>query len=78
MQTNINKPDSDKDVLLKMVDIEKSFPGVKALDHAQLTVRRGTVHALMGENGAGKSTLINASSAFTARTADIYMSTVKR
>ena len=31
MQTNINKPDSDKDVLLKMVDIEKSFPGVKAL-----------------------------------------------
>lgn len=41
MQTNINKPDSDKDVLLKMVDIEKSFPGVKALDHAQLTVRRG-------------------------------------
>ena len=56
MQTNINKPDSDKDVLLKMVDIEKSFPGVKALDHAQLTVRRGTVHALMGENGAGKST----------------------
>ena len=34
MQTNINKPDSDKDVLLKMVDIEKSFPGVKALDHA--------------------------------------------
>lgn len=41
-----------------MVDIEKSFPGVKALDHAQLTVRRGTVHALMGENGAGKSTLM--------------------
>jgi len=40
MQTNINKPDSDKDVLFKMVDIEKSFPGVKALDHAQLTVRR--------------------------------------
>lgn len=39
MQTNINKPDSDKDVLLKMVDIEKSFPGVKALDHAQLTVK---------------------------------------
>ena len=58
MQTNINKPDSDKDVLLKMVDIEKSFPGVKALDHAQLTVKRGTVHALMGENGAGKSTLM--------------------
>lgn len=44
--------------LLEMTDIEKSFPGVKALDHAQLKVRAGTVHALMGENGAGKSTLM--------------------
>ena len=44
--------------LLEMVDIEKQFPGVKALDHAQLTLRAGTVHALMGENGAGKSTLM--------------------
>lgn len=61
-----------------MVDIEKSFPGVKALDHAQLTVKRGTVHALMGENGAGKSTLMKCLSAFTARTAGIYMSTAKR
>lgn len=34
------------------------FPGVKALDHAQLKLRPGTVHALMGENGAGKSTLM--------------------
>ncbi len=41
-----------------MIDIEKSFPGVKALDHAHLKLRRGTVHALMGENGAGKSTLM--------------------
>lgn len=41
-----------------MIDICKSFPGVKALDNAQLTLRRGTVHALMGENGAGKSTLM--------------------
>ncbi len=46
------------DVLLKMEGICKSFPGVKALDGAELTVRRGTVHALMGENGAGKSTLM--------------------
>ena len=41
-----------------MIDIEKQFPGVKALDHAQLKLRAGTVHALMGENGAGKSTLM--------------------
>ena len=44
--------------LLEMLDIEKSFPGVKALDHARLQLRAGTVHALMGENGAGKSTLM--------------------
>ena len=46
------------DVLLQMTDICKEFPGVKALDHVSLTVKRGTVHALMGENGAGKSTLM--------------------
>lgn len=44
--------------LLEMTGIEKRFPGVKALDGAQLRVRPGTVHALMGENGAGKSTLM--------------------
>ena len=43
---------------LEMKGICKSFPGVKALDHAQLRLRPGTVHALMGENGAGKSTLM--------------------
>ncbi len=41
-----------------MTDIDKTFPGVKALDKAQLTLRKGTVVALMGENGAGKSTLM--------------------
>ncbi len=46
------------EILLEMRDVEKSFPGVKALDGAQLKLRRGTVHALMGENGAGKSTLM--------------------
>ena len=44
--------------LLEMHDVSKSFPGVKALDHAQLCLRPGKVHALMGENGAGKSTLM--------------------
>ena len=45
-------------LLLEMMNIEKQFPGVKALDHARLQLKAGTVHALMGENGAGKSTLM--------------------
>jgi ribose transport system ATP-binding protein len=45
-------------VLLEMKGIGKSFPGVKALEGVNLTVREGQVHALLGENGAGKSTLI--------------------
>jgi inositol transport system ATP-binding protein len=48
----------DLDNVLIMEHISKSFPGVKALNDVQLTVRRSTVHALMGENGAGKSTLM--------------------
>ena len=48
----------ENSVLLKMEGICKSFPGVRALDEAELTVRSGSVHALMGENGAGKSTLM--------------------
>ena len=44
--------------ILEMVDICKSFPGVKALENVNLKLKRGTVHALMGENGAGKSTLM--------------------
>lgn len=41
-----------------MIDVSKSFPGVKALDNVNLRVRPHSVHALMGENGAGKSTLL--------------------
>ena len=42
-----------------MRNITKEFPGVKALDGVNLKVKRGTIHALVGENGAGKSTLMN-------------------
>ena len=47
-----------EEIKLRVTGIEKSFPGVKALDHIEFSVRKGTVHALCGENGAGKSTLM--------------------
>jgi inositol transport system ATP-binding protein len=48
----------DTEYILELDGVTKEFPGVKALDNIQLKVRKGTVHALMGENGAGKSTLM--------------------
>ncbi|THA15024.1 sugar ABC transporter ATP-binding protein [Rodentibacter pneumotropicus] len=53
MANNSNSP-----YILEMRNVSKTFPGVKALDGINLRVRRGSIHALMGENGAGKSTLM--------------------
>ncbi|RKR87620.1 monosaccharide ABC transporter ATP-binding protein (CUT2 family) [Micromonospora pisi] len=60
-QTNTEQPDSaDKqaEIVLRLTDVVKTFPGVRALDGVQLEVRAGEVHCLLGQNGAGKSTLI--------------------
>ncbi|MCR4626211.1 MAG: ATP-binding cassette domain-containing protein, partial [Treponema sp.] len=47
-----------ENVIIKVENLTKVFPGIKALDNIQLSLRGGEVHALIGENGAGKSTLV--------------------
>lgn len=64
----------EDNVILTMRGISKTFPGVKALDNAQLTLRKGEIHALMGENGAGKSTLIKVlTGVYSFETGQIHM-----
>ena len=47
------------DYVIEMLNITKEFPGIKANDNITLQLRKGEVHALLGENGAGKSTLMS-------------------
>ena len=62
----------DQDLLLDMRRISKGFPGVKALDEVDFSLKKGEVHVLIGENGAGKSTLIKIlSGAYTADSGEI-------
>ncbi len=48
----------EEDFILELVNISKSFPGVRALENVNIRVKKGTVHVIVGENGAGKSTLM--------------------
>ncbi len=74
MQNILDKADVGAPALLAMRGISKSFPGVRALDRVNLAVRRGSVHALMGENGAGKSTLMKCLFGIYAKDAgEIYL-----
>ena len=52
-------PAAKDDYVIEMLNITKEFPGIKANDNITLQLRRGEVHALLGENGAGKSTLMS-------------------
>ena len=64
----------EKEILLSMKNISMTFPGVKALQNVDFTLRKGEIHALMGENGAGKSTLIKVlNGVHTRDSGDIFL-----
>ncbi len=58
MESAAKKTIENDNIILSIKDVNKTFPGVKALDNVSLEVRAGTVHGVVGENGAGKSTLM--------------------
>ena len=50
---------ADAEYIIEMLHITKEFPGIKANDDITLQLKKGEIHALLGENGAGKSTLMS-------------------
>ncbi len=49
----------ENETIIEFINITKEFPGIKANDHINIAIKKGTIHALVGENGAGKSTLMS-------------------